>query len=48
MEVWLSKPAKAFIELEAYFENPSQPEPDEIDEEVFDENWYDAHLPDDP
>lgn len=32
MSVWLSKPAKAFLELEAFFENPPvAPEPEEME-----------------
>ena len=48
MAVWLSKPAKAFLELETYFENP--PPPPELDEEepIIDDEWYDAHSLDEP
>ena len=49
MGVWLSKQAKAFIELEAYFDNP--PEPPELDEsepDIFDDDWHDAHSLDEP
>ena len=49
MAVWLSKPAKAFLEIEAYFDNPPQPpELDESEPDIFDEDWYDAHSLDEP
>lgn len=49
MAVWLSKPAKAFLELEAFFENPPQaPEPEESETAMPDEDWIDAHSLDEP
>jgi hypothetical protein len=49
MAVWLSKPAKAFLELEAFFENPLKaPEPEEIETAMPDDDWYDAHSLDEP
>lgn len=49
MEVWLSKPAKAFLELEAFFEDPPPaPELEEGETAMPDEDWYDAHSLDEP
>ncbi len=49
MAVWLSKSAKVFLELEAYFDNPPQPpELDESEPDIFDDDWYDAHSLDEP
>ena len=49
LEVWLSKSAKAFLELEAYFENPPQERnPEDGEPDVFDEDWYDAHSMGEP
>lgn len=48
MAVYLSKPAKAFLELEAFFENPPAiAEPEESEPEMDDECWYDVHSLDD-
>ncbi len=49
MAVWLSNPAKAFLELEVFFENPPRaPEPEESETATPDEDWYDAHSLDEP
>lgn len=44
--VSLSRPATAFLELEAYFENPPEPDDDEIVSDG-EEDWYDEPWPQD-